>query len=46
MKIRVHVDKADSASTKLTPHCQTILILISLKHGNNLLLNLEIKVGK
>ena len=39
----VHVDKADSASTKLAPHCQTILILISLKYGNNRLLNLETK---
>ena len=33
MKIMVHVDKASSASTKLTPPCQTTAILMPLKHG-------------
>ena len=30
MKIMVYVDKASHASTKLTPDCQTIAILMSL----------------
>ena len=46
MKILVHVAKGHSASTKLTPHCQIVAILMSLKHGNSLLLNQEIKNGQ
>ena len=42
----VHVAKAHSASTKLTPHCQIVAFLMSLKHGNSLFLNQEIKNGQ
>ena len=34
----VHVDKAHSASTKI----KTLAVLMSLKHGNSLLLSQEI----
>ena len=40
----VHVDKAHSASTKNKPS-QTFAILMSLKHGNSLLLKWGIKNG-
>ena len=46
MKIMIHVDKTSSASITLTLHCQTIDILMSLKHGNSLLLIGEFKMGK
>ena len=39
MKIMVPVEKGHPASTKLTPHRQTIAILMSLKYDNSLLLN-------
>ena len=39
-----HVDKAHSASTKNNPS-QTFAILMSLKHGNSLLLKWGIKNG-
>ena len=39
----VHVDKAHSASTKITPHGSTFAFLMSLKYGHSLLLNQEIK---
>ena len=44
----VYVDKAPSSPTKkkkITPHGQTLAILMSLKHGNSLLLNQETKNG-
>ena len=40
----LHVDKAHSASTK-NPSWLDFAILMSLKHGNSLLLNQEIKNG-
>ena len=46
MKIMIHVDKTSSASITLILHCQTIDILMSLKHGNSLLLIGEFKMGK
>lgn len=33
-----HGDEVHSVSAKMTPHCQTFAILMSL-HGNSLLLN-------
>lgn len=35
----VHVDKVHSVSTKMTPFCQTLAILLSLQHSNCLFLS-------
>lgn len=35
VKVMAHVDKVHSASTKMTPYCQTFAVMMSLQHGDS-----------